>query len=126
MKNAIKDQTYAFALLVVTVYKKLSPADKISAGTQFFKSGTSIGANYREAEFAQSRADFINKLSIARKECNECIYWLDLLHECGFIDLMDYTQLSKQAKSLLKLLTAIIQTTRSNTPKPTPRPIHNL
>lgn len=126
MTNEIKELSYSFGVRIVRHHSKLVGRGALSLGLQLLRSGTAVGALYREAEFAQSRADFINKLSIARKECNECIYWLDLLHECGFIDLMDYTQLSKQAKSLLKLLTAIIQTTRSNTPKPTPRPIHNL
>ena len=57
MENVIKAKSNAFALSVVKTYKKISPANRMAAGTQFFKSGTSIGANYREAEFAQSRAD---------------------------------------------------------------------
>lgn len=114
MKNAIKDQTYAFALLVVTVYKKLSPADKISAGTQFFKSGTSIGANYREAEFAQSRADFINKLSIARKECNECLYWIDIILALDLININQHIELRQKCSEILRILTAMIKTSRAN------------
>ena len=126
MKNEIKELSFAFSLGILKHHNKLVKQCMSTLGLQLLGSGTAVGALYREAQYAQSRADFINKLSIARKECNECIYWLDLLHECGFIELMDYTQLSKQAKSLLNLLTAIIQTTRSNTPKPTPRPIRNL
>jgi len=71
---------------------------------------------------AQSRADFINKLSVARKECNESLYWLELLHCTGFIEPSDYEALSKEARSLLNLLTAIIRTTVANTSKKSPRP----
>jgi four helix bundle protein len=73
-----------------------------------------VGALYREAQFAQSRADFINKLSIARKECNESIYWLELLQSTGYIEKSDYMTLSKQAGSLLKILSSIIQSTRNS------------
>jgi four helix bundle protein len=114
MKNAIKDQTYAFALLVVATYKKLSPANRINAGTQFFKSGTSIGANYREAQFAQSRADFVNKLSIARKECNECLYWIDIMLALDLIDIKQHIELRKKCSDILRILTAMIKTSRAN------------
>lgn len=126
MTNEIKELSYRFGVAIVRHHSKLVGRGALSLGLQLLRSGTAVGALYREAQYAQSRADFINKLSIASKECNECIYWLDLLHECGFIDLMDFTQLSKQAKSLLNLFTAIIQTARSNAPKPTPRQIRHL
>ena len=114
MKNAIKDQTYAFALLVVNTYKELSPANRVTAGTQFFKSGTSIGANYREAQFAQSRADFVNKLSIARKECNECLYWIDIMLALDLIDIKQHIELRQKCLGILRILTAMIKTSRAN------------
>ena len=114
MKNAIKDQTYAFALLVVNTYKELSPANRVTAGTQFFKSGTSIGANYREAQFAQSRADFVNKLSIARKECNECLYWIDIMLALDLIDIKQHIELRQKCSGILRILTAMIKTSRAN------------
>ena len=114
MKNAIKNQTYAFALLVVNTYKKLSPANRVAAGTQFFKSGTSVGANYREAQFAQSRADFISKLSIARKECNECLYWIDILLALEVIEKEQHLELSQRCAEILRILTAMIKTSLAN------------
>ena len=114
MKNAIKDQTYAFALLVVDTYRKISPANRILAGTQFFKSGTSIGANYREAQFAQSRADFVSKLSIARKECNECLYWIDILLALELVNKSKHAELTEKCTAILRILTAMIKTLKAN------------
>jgi len=125
MKNEIKDLSYSFGVCIVKYHNKLVGRGVHSLDEQLLRSGTAVGALYREAQFAQSRADFINKLSIARKECNESLYWLDLLRDCGYMELTDHALLSKQAKSLLNLLTAIIQTTRANTPKPPSRAIRN-
>ena len=113
MENVIKAKSYAFALSVVKTYKKIAPANRMAAGTQFFKSGTSIGANYREAEFAQSRADFIHKLSIARKECNECLYWIDIIHALDLIEETEHFELRQKCSELLHILTAMIKTSRS-------------
>jgi four helix bundle protein len=121
MKNEIKELSYSFGVGIVRHHSKLVGRGALSLGLQLLRSGTAVGALYREAEFAQSRADFINKLSVSRKECNESLYWLQLLHDTGFIDSSDYYSLSKQAQSLLNLLTAIIRTTRANTPKKSPR-----
>lgn len=121
MKNEIKELSYSFGVGIVRHHGKLIGRGALSLGLQLLRSGTAVGALYREAEFAQSRADFINKLSVSRKECNESLYCLQLLHDTGFIDSSDYYALSKQAQSLLNLLTAIIRTTLANTPKKSPR-----
>ena len=121
MKNEIKELSYSFGVGIVRHHSKLVGRGALSLGLQLLRSGTAVGALYREAEFAQSRADFINKLSVSRKECNESLYWLQLLHDTGLIDSSDYYSLSKQAQSLLNLLTAIIRTTRANSPKKSPR-----
>ena len=121
MKNEIKELSYSFGVGIVRHHSKLVGRGALSLGLQLLRSGTAVGALYREAEFAQSRADFINKLSVSRKECNESLYWLQLLHDTGFIDSSDHYSLSKQAQSLLNLLTAIIRTTLANTPKKSPR-----
>jgi four helix bundle protein len=125
MKNEIKELSYSFGVDIVKHHSKIAGRGALSLGLQLLRSGTAVGALYREAEYAQSRADFINKLSVARKECNESLYWLQLLHDTDFIVSSDYKLLSQKAGSLLNLLTAIIQTTRANTPKPTPRSIRN-
>jgi len=113
LRNEIKELSFAFGLAILKHHNKLVKQQMFSIASQLLRSGTSVGALYREAQFAQSRADFINKLSIARKECNESIYWLDLLQASGYIENSDYTALSKQAGSLLKILSSIIQSTRN-------------
>ena len=87
-KNVIKEKSFSFALEVIQIYKKLSSEKKeFIMSKQLLRSGTSIGANIREAEYAQSKADFISKLSIALKEANEADYWIELLHISGYINL---------------------------------------
>ena len=79
---------------------------------QLLKSGTSIGANIREAEHAQSKADFINKLSISLKEANETEYWLDLLYETNYLSDELFQNLKIKNIELLKLLISIINTSK--------------
>jgi four helix bundle protein len=85
---------------------------------QCLRSGTSIGALIREAEYAQSKADFVNKLSIAIKESNEVLYWLELLFKTDYIDDKMFESLKSNAEETLKLLTSIINTTKKNIIKP--------
>jgi four helix bundle protein len=77
------------------------------------RSGTSIGANVREAEHAQSKADFIHKLSISLKEANETEYWLELLFETKYISESEFQYIKPKIIELLKLLTSIINTSKS-------------
>jgi four helix bundle protein len=74
---------------------------------QVLRSGTSIGALISESKYAQSRADFLNKLTIALKEANETLYWIDLLHDTGYIDTPMHISMSKDNKELISLLVAI-------------------
>lgn len=78
---------------------------------QILRSGTSIGANIAESIYAQSDADFVNKLSIARKEASETLYWINLVHEAEFIDEVVYESIKADCLELLKLLTSSIKTT---------------
>jgi len=80
--NIVRDKSFAFAVRIVSLYKYLC-ADKkeFVLSKQLLRSGTSIGANVREAVNAESKKDFIHKLAIAQKECDESIYWLELLVE---------------------------------------------
>ena len=84
---------------------------------QILRSGTSIGANVRESRRAQSTPDFITKLYIALKEADETSYWLELLHETGFITDEMFESVYADCEELLKLLTSIIKTTQENTKK---------
>jgi len=81
---------------------------------QLMRSGTAIGALYREAEYAESKADFIHKLAIAQKECNETLYWLELLSAAKIIDEKMFSNIHVDAEELMKLLTSIIKTTKKN------------
>jgi len=78
------------------------------------RSGTAIGALHREAEQAESKADFIHKLAIAQKECNETIYWLELLQKTDYINHSQFEGINTDAVELIKLLTSIIKTTKRN------------
>jgi len=77
------------------------------------RSGTSIGANIREAEHAQSKADFIHKLSISLKEANETEYWLDLLYETKYLSDIDFLNIKPKITEILRLLTSIVKTTKN-------------
>ena len=81
---------------------------------QVFRSGTAIGALVSEAAYAQSSADFVNKLSIALKECNETLYWLNLLLDTEYISKEQYDSINSDCQELLALLIASIKTTKQN------------
>lgn len=83
---------------------------------QVLRSGTAIGALIREAEFAQSRADFIHKMSISLKEANETDYWLNLLFDTKYIDEQVFKDLDNECKELIAMLVATIKTTKSRNP----------
>ena len=78
------------------------------------QSGTSVGAMIREAEHAESKVDFKHKMSIAQKEINETIYWLELLKETEYLTKEEFQSLEKDAVEIIKLITSIIKTTKSN------------
>jgi four helix bundle protein len=111
--SALKNKSYAFAIRVVKAYQFLvREAKEFVLSKQMLRSGTSIGAMVREAEYAQSSADFVSKLSIALKETNETAYWLMLLKDCGYIDEKVFTSVSADCEELLKLLTSSIKTAK--------------
>ena len=80
---------------------------------QVLRSGTAIGALVREAEHAESKADFIHKMSIALKEANETLYWLELLYQGEYIDKQSFDSIGFDSEELIKLLTAIVKTSKS-------------
>ena len=112
-KNIIKEKSFVFAIEIVTLYKVLAERKEFVLSKQVLRSGTSIGANIREAEHAQSKADFIHKLSISLKEANETEYWLDLLYETKYINQIEFENIKPKIIELLKLLTSIINTSKS-------------
>ncbi len=112
-ENVIKDKSFNFAVDVVKLYKEFAYNKKeFVMSRQLLKSGTSIGANVREAEFAQSKPDFISKMSISLKEANETDYWLDLLHATEFIDNDEYLSFKPKSTEMLKLLVSIVKSSK--------------
>ena len=116
MKNPVlKNKSFEFGILIVTFCQQLRDEKKeYVLSKQLLRSGTSIGALIREAEYAQSRADFICKMNIALKEANEVEYWLDLLTATGYLDKEHHLTLSEKIKELLRMLIATIKTARKN------------
>lgn len=111
MGNAIQDKTKAFAIKIINCYKFLTEEQhEFVMSKQMLRCGTSIGANTRESKNAQSRNDFLSKLSIALKEADETDYWLDLLHSTDYIDNDTYDSLATDRAEIIKILTAIIKT----------------
>lgn len=113
----LEEKTYAFALRIIKAYNFLTSKNEYVLSKQLLRAGTSIGANSREATYAQSKMDFINKLSIALKEANETIYWLELLHDSDFIDDKSFNSIHDDGLEILKLLISIIKTSKENLQK---------
>ena len=112
-KNVLRDKSYAFALKIVQMYKEIVEKKKeYVLSKQVLRAGTSIGAIVRESEYAQSKADFINKLSIALKEASETDYWLSLLYDSKYITQGQYNEVSSLCKELIKITTASINTSK--------------
>ena len=117
-KSVIQDKSFAFAIKAINCYKYLSKEKKeFVMSKQLLRSGTSVGANIREAQNAQSKADFIHKLSISQKECDESLYWLELLNATDYLDEHKFKELHKDATEVLKILRSIILTTKQNLKK---------
>ena len=115
MKNPVlKNKSFEFGIKIINYCQQLSKEDKeYVLSKQLMRSGTSIGALICEAEFGQSRADFISKMSIALKEANEVNYWLKILRDTKYIDNAMFTSINKDCLELVAILTAIIKTTKS-------------
>lgn len=112
----IQELSYDFACRIIRLYQYLTEdADykEFVISKQVYRSGTSIGANTREAQHAQSDADFLSKMQIALKEANETEYWLNLLHDNGYLNDEQSTSIHSDCVRLLKLLNTIVRTTRT-------------
>jgi len=106
-ENIIKEKSYAFALEIIETYKKLGNKKEFILSKQLVRSGTSIGANIEEAIGAQSKKDFISKISISYKEARETHYWLNLLTDSNFLNKTESDKLIKDCEELLKIIGAI-------------------
>jgi four helix bundle protein len=112
-ENLIQSKSFYFALKIIKLYKILKLEKEFVLSKQLLRAGTSIGANVNEAEAAQSKEDFIHKMSIASKEARETRYWLQLLQTSKLVDL-DLTDFIEEVNSLIGLLTSIVKTSQLN------------
>ena len=111
--NIVADKSKAFAIRIIRLYKYLKNEKKeFYLSKQIVRSGTSIGANIREAVLSFSNADFIFKMNTALKEASETEYWLELLYETDFISDTEFNSIYKDCTELVKLLTAIVKTSK--------------
>ena len=114
-QNAIVDKSKAFAIRIIRMYKYLNNNKKeYILSKQILRSGTSIGANVKEAVYTFSKPDFYMKIGIALKEASETEYWLELLHESDILEDNIFESLYKDNYELLSLLTSIIKTLKNS------------
>ena len=115
-ESVLRDKAKAFAKEIVLLCRQIKATHKESVLTnQLLRAGTSIGANLHEAQYAQGTKDFISKFEIALKECHETEYWLELLHETGYIPTEQYKPLQNACGAIRRMLIASINTTKENT-----------
>ena len=110
-ENIVFVKSKQFAVRIINLYKYLCDEKKeYVLSKQILRSGTSIGANIAESEYAQSRKDFLSKLYIALKECAETIYWLDLLYETDYLSEKEYQSLKDDCEEIRKILSSSTKT----------------
>lgn len=111
-EDKLAERSMEFAVQIIEMTKELRLQKEHIMSNQVARSGTSIGANIREAHYAQSREDFISKLEIALKEANETGYWLELLFRTGYLSEQQYRKLCAQCAELRVLLVASCRTAK--------------
>ena len=117
-RNVIKQKSFDFAKRVIRLYKYLAETKKeYVVSKQLLRSGTSVGALVREAQNAESSLDFFHKLGIAQKECDESLYWLELLHETAYLAEKEFTGIYYEATELLRMIRSAIITMKSKKQK---------
>ena len=113
--NVILVKSKNFALRIIKLYRYLVENHRISPiSNQILKSGTSIGANIREAIRAQSKPDFYSKMNISLKESDETAYWLELLYESGYITKEQFDSIYSDCQEILKILVSITKTQKNS------------
>ena len=118
MDNVIVDKSKFFAIRIVRAYKYLTQEKcEFVMSKQLLRSGTSIGANVKEAIRGQSKPDFYSKLNIALKEASETEYWLEILYETEYIDKKLFDSIISDCREIIKLLISITKTQKSRTKK---------
>ena len=113
-ENKLAELSMEFSVDIIDLVKQLKSNHESIISNQIGRSGTSIGANIHEAQYAQGKKDFISKLEIALKEASETGYWLELLHRTNYIDEQLYKSLSAKCTSLRVMLIASCRTAKEN------------
>ena len=113
-ENKLAELSMEFSVDVIELVKHLKTSKESIISNQIGRSGTSIGANIHEAQYAQGKKDFISKLEIALKEASETGYWLELLYRTKYIDEQTYKVLSAKCTSLRVMLIASCRTAKEN------------
>ena len=112
-EGPLRNKSYEFAIRIVNLTRALQVQEKeYVLSKQLMKSGTAIGALIREAEFAQSRADFTSKMSIALKEANETEYWLSILKDTNLLNEDAFVSLNANCKELIAMLVSTVKTSK--------------
>ncbi len=112
--DKLSEKSMDFAVKIINLVKELKERHESIISNQIGRSGTSIGANIREAKYAHGKADFISKLQISLKEANETGYWLELLRRTDYIDETKYKELESACRSLRAMLVASVNTAKKN------------
>ena len=113
-ENKLAELSMEFSVDIISLVKQLKANHESIISNQIGRSGTSIGANIHEAQYAQGKKDFISKLEIALKEASETGYWLELLHRTKYIDEQTFKSLSAKCTSLRVMLIASCRTAKEN------------
>ena len=112
--NKLAELSMKFSVDIISLVKQLKSNHESIISNQIGRSGTSIGANIHEAQYAQGKKDFISKLEIALKEASETGYWLELLHRTKYVDEQTYKVLSAKCTSLRVMLIASCRTAKEH------------
>ena len=113
--SIIKTKSFELAIKSVKLSRDLKKKHReYTLSNQFLRSSTSVGANIRESRNAQTKPDFIHKLSISQKECDEAIYWLELLLATGYIEQREFDEINDLALEILRMLKRSILTAKGN------------
>ena len=111
--SVMKEKSFLLATRIIKLYKYLVEEKKeYVLAKQVLRSGTSVGANVREAQNAQSVKDFIHKLAIAQKECDETLYWLELLENAEFLSTEEFESIHKECDEVMKIITSALITSK--------------
>lgn len=111
--SVIKEKSFAFAVRITRLYKFLTNNSKeYILSKQLLRSGTAVGALVREAQNAESKADFVHKMGIAQKECDETLYWLELLKSTEYLNDAEFDSIYNDSTELLKMIRSAIITTK--------------